>query len=80
METIALLWPEEEFRATGLKNPPGYNIRFGRAGVRREAEAACQGARYILSASGFGLVDSNLLDRVARGDRPLNELRPIATP
>ena len=66
METIAFLWPEEEFRATGLKDLPGYNIRFGRAGVRREAEAACQGVHYILSASGFGLVDSNLLDLAPR--------------
>ena len=62
LETIAFLWPEEEFRATGLNNPPGYNIRFGRGGVREEAEAACNGANYILSASGSGLVDSKLLN------------------
>ena len=62
METIAFLWPEEEFRATGLYNPPGYKIRFGRAGIREETEATCSGADYILSPSGSGLIDLQLLN------------------
>ena len=61
METIAFLWPQQEFLNTGLKSPPGYEIRFGRAGVREEAEAACNGADYILSPSGSGRVDCQLL-------------------
>jgi len=64
LETIAFLWPEEEFLATGLYNPPGYKIRLGPAGIREEAEATCTGADYILSPSGSGLIDLQLLNLV----------------
>ncbi len=59
---IAFLWPEEEFRATGLARPVGYEMRFGHSGDRAAAEAACAGADYIVYASGFGRVDRALLD------------------
>lgn len=59
---IAFLWPEQDFEATGLERPPGYAMRFGHAGDRSAAEAACTGADYIVVASGFGRVDQALLD------------------
>ena len=59
---IAFLWPEDEFRATGLARPAGYAMRFGHSGDRAAAEAACAGADYIVYASGFGRVDKALLD------------------
>ena len=59
---IAFLWPESEFRSTGLTVPDGFAVRFGRAGVRSEAEAASEGADYIAIGSGFGFVDGALLD------------------
>ncbi len=59
---VAFLWPEADFRATGLAPPPGYELYFGQAAVRAEAEAACAGAAFIITASGFGRVDTALLD------------------
>lgn len=59
---IAFLWPEADFRATGLAVPDGFAIRFGRATVRAEVEAGADGADYILIGSGFGRVDKALLD------------------
>ena len=61
-ERIAFLWPEAEFRTTGLTVPEGFAVRFGRAGVRAEAEAASEGADYIAIGSGFGFVDNALLE------------------
>ncbi len=63
MQTIAFLWPESEFRTTGLTVPAGFKIRFGRATVRAEVEAGAAGADYIVIGSGFGFVDKPLLDR-----------------
>ena len=59
---IAFVWAEQEFRSTGLAVPDGFSIRFGRANVRAEAEAAVEGADYIVTGSGFGVVDKPLLD------------------
>ncbi len=59
---IAFLWPEAEFRATGLAVPEGFVMRFGHASVRAEVEKAAAGADYILIGSGFGLVDKALLN------------------
>ena len=59
---IAFVWAEQEFRSTGLAVPDGFSIRFGRANVREEAEAAVIGADYIVTGSGFGMVDKPLLD------------------
>ncbi len=59
---IAFLWPEEEFRATGLTAPDGWRMRFGASADRPATEAACAGADYIICASGFGMVDKALLD------------------
>lgn len=59
---IAFLWPEADFLATGLAVPAGFSIRFGRAAVREEAEAASVGADYIVTGSGFGRIDAALLD------------------
>lgn len=59
---IAFVWAEQEFRSTGLAVPDGFSIRFGRANVRSEAEAAVDGADYIVTGSGFGRVDKPLLD------------------
>jgi phosphoglycerate dehydrogenase-like enzyme len=59
---IAFMWPEEEFRATGLARPDGYEMRFGHSGDRAAVEAGCAGADYIVFASGFGRVDKALLD------------------
>lgn len=63
---IAFLWPEVDFRATGLAVPDGFAIRFGRATVRAEVEAGATGADYILIGSGFGFVDKALLDLAPR--------------
>ncbi len=61
-QRIAFVWAEQEFRSTGLAVPDGYSIRFGRANLRDEAEAAVAGADYIVTGSGFGMVDKALLD------------------
>jgi (S)-sulfolactate dehydrogenase len=63
---IAFLWPEADFRATGLEVPAGFTIRFGRAAVRAEAEAACDDADYIVTASGMGMIDAALLGLAPR--------------
>ncbi len=59
---LAFLWPQEDFRATGLAVPAGFAIRFGRAAVAEEAAAACVGADYIVSGSGFGHIGKDILD------------------
>lgn len=61
-QLIAFVWAEQEFRSTGLAVPDGFSIRFGRANVRGEAEAAVTDADYIVTGSGFGLVDKPLLE------------------
>jgi len=63
VKKVAFLWPEEDFRATGLAVPDGYRLHFGRGAVREEAEAACDGADYIVLASGFGFLGAPLLAR-----------------
>jgi phosphoglycerate dehydrogenase-like enzyme len=65
-KVIAFLWPEADFRAAGLAVPAGFSIRFGRAAVRAEAEAACDGADYIVAASGMGMIDAALLGLAPR--------------
>ena len=62
MPKIAFLWPEAEFRSLGLPEPNNYDVHFGRAGIRFEAESACQNADYIISPSGAGNIDIALLD------------------
>ncbi len=61
-QLIAFVWAEQEFRSTGLAVPDGFSIRFGRANLRDEAEAAVADADYIVTGSGFGMVDKPLLD------------------
>jgi len=61
-QRIAFVWAEQEFRSTGLAVPDEFSIRFGRANVRSEAEAAVADADYIVTGSGFGMVDKPLLD------------------
>jgi len=60
---IAFFWPEEDFRATGVEAPAGFEMRFARSGDRAAMEAAADGADYIVAASGFGMVDRAILDR-----------------
>lgn len=59
---LAFLWPQEDFRATGLAVPAGFAIRFGRAAVPEEAAAACVGVDYIVTGSGFGYISKDILD------------------
>ena len=59
---IAFLWPEADFRATGLDVPDGFDIRFARGTVRAEAEAASRGADFLVAGAGFTAVDRALLD------------------
>jgi phosphoglycerate dehydrogenase-like enzyme len=59
---IAFLWPEADFAATGVAAPAGAVLRFGHATDRAQAEAAVAGADYIVTASGFGAIDADLLD------------------
>lgn len=61
-KSIAFLWPESDFRATGIAVPDGYALRFGAANDRALLEANCAGADYIIAASGFGQIDKPVLD------------------
>lgn len=61
-QTIAFLWPEADFRTSGVVLPDGFAIRFGRGTVRDEALATSAGADYICIGSGFGTADKELLD------------------
>ena len=61
-QTIAFLWPEADFRASGVTMPDGFAMRFGRGAIRAEAIATCAGADYICIGSGFGAADKELLD------------------
>lgn len=62
MQKIAFLWPKSEFHPLGLRTPKNYDVSFGRAGLRDEAEKACKNADYIITPSGAGVIDSPLLD------------------
>ena len=36
-QTIAFLWPEVDFRSSGVVVPDGFAMRFGRGAIRAEA-------------------------------------------
>ena len=61
-QTIAFLWPEADFRSSGVAVPDGFAMRFGRGAIRAEAIATSRGADYICIGSGFGAADKALLD------------------